>query len=469
MPLFGVSLERKEKTNVQMRAYFSIRTFNNNEYAWPDPLGDKGEAAVVIEDVGDSLECGRLFAYTDNYPYFGIEFFAENTHFCAEHRHSRLYWDGCVWTNTLLEDFKYLLEDRVRLFVNGRHLLDVGYEQFARVVKNMKKDDYEPQYKCTVAVIDPRVRFLALASLAYFDEKGAKAKCELYKRLNPTRQEAMAVLRRFGLDVGFGPNKADEDTVYGHLNDFCTASKNETPAQILGRSIPLRVECEEPVELGNLDAGSLFLSLANEQIGVVLRGVETVGGVRKTYAFSVPTEWARKSVVNIIEKMSVAPTMPTDREGYPSRSVIRIVKGDGVFSLAWGGVIGGTWHPLVRMAKKLRLVYDMLKEDAATGVEETAIRLVGEFKIANTPMDYIVSSLVFQVGKELLLCRSPNGEKSIQVQDPKDGHVLGVVSPMFSDVLDALLENDSDVKARIESSCSHQGKPSACVVVVRGK
>lgn len=454
---------------MSIKAYFSIRSCGDSEYTWPEPLGDKCEASIVIEDVGDSLECGRLFASLDHFPYIGIEFFADDVHFWANHRHSRLYWDGCVWTHTALEDLQYLLGDRVRLFVNGRHLLDVGYEQFARVVKNNKNDDYEPQYKCAVAVTDPRVRFLALASLSYFDEKGAKAKCELYKRLNPTRQEATAVLRRFGLDVGFGPNKADEDTVYGHLNDFCAASKNETPAQILGRTIPLRVEYEEPVEKGDFDAGTLALTLVNEQVGVVLRGVETIGGVRKTYAFRVPTEWARKSVVNIIEKKSVTPTMPTDRDGYPSRSVIRIVKGDGVFSLAWGGVIGGTWHPLHRMAKKLRLVYDMLKENAAADIEESSIRIVGEFKIANTPMDHIVASLVFQAGKELLLCRSPNGEKSIQVQDPKDGHVLGVVSPMFSDVLDALLENDGDIKARIESPCSHQGKPSACVVVVREK
>ena len=454
---------------MSIKAYFSIRSYGDSEYTWPEPLGDKCEASIVIEDVGEYLECGRMFATVDNYPYIVLEFFCCGQHFAVEHRHSRLYWDGCVWTHTALEDLQYLLEDRVRLFVDGRHLLDVGYEQFARVVKNTKNDDCEPQYKCDVAVTDPRVRFLALASLSYFDEKGAKAKCELYKRLNPTRQEATAVLRRFGLDVGFGPNKADEDTVYGHLNDFCAASKNETPAQILGRTIPLRVEYEEPVEKGDFDAGTLALTLANEQTGVVLRGVETIGAVRKTYAFRVQTEWAQKNVVNVIEKMSVSPTMPTDREGCPSRNEIRIIKGDGVFSLAWGGVIGGTWHPLHRMAKKLRLVYDMLKENAAAGVEESSIRIVGEFKIANTPMDHIVASLFFQAGKELLLCRSPTGEKSIQVQDPKDGHVLGVVSPMFSDVLDALLENDGDIKARIESPCSHQGKPSACVVVVREK
>lgn len=452
-----------------MKAYFSIRTKNNNDYTWPELLEDKGEAAVVIEDVGEAIECGRLFASLDHFPYIGIDFFAGDVHFRADHRHSRLYWDGCVWTHTSLEDFKYHLEDRVRLFVNGRYLLDVGYEQFARVVENTKNDDYEPQYKCTVAVIDPRVRFLALASLAYFDEKGAKAKCELYTRLNPTRQEAMAVLRRFGLDVEFGPNKADEDMVYGHLNDFCTASKNETPAQILGRSIPLRVECEEPVELGNLDAGSLFLSLANEQVGVVLRGVETVGGVRKTYAFRVPTEWARKSVVNIIEKMSVAPTMPTNREGYPSRSVIRIVKGDGVFSLAWGGVIGRTWHPLIRMAKKLHLIYDMLKEDAAVDIEESSPRLIGEFKIAKAvAKDYTDALSVFPVGMEVSLCRSPQEEKTVLVQRKVDGTVLGVVSPMFGDVLNAILDRSHDIKARIESTCSHQGKPSACVAVIKG-
>ena len=136
------------------------------------------------------------------------------------------------------------------------------------------------------------------------------------------------------------------------------------------------MECHEPVEHGNLDAGTLTLSLGNEPTGVVLRGIETIGAGRKTYTFRVQTEWAQRNVVNVIERMSVSPTMPTDREGCPSRNEIRIIKGDGVFSLVWGGVIGGTWHPLHRMAKKLRLVYDMLKEDAVAGIEESEPRLV---------------------------------------------------------------------------------------------
>ena len=455
---------------MSIKAYFSIRSYGDSEYTWPEPLGDKCEASIVIEDVGEYLECGRMLATVDNYPYIVLEFFCCGQHFAVEHRHSRLYWDGCVWTHTALEDLQYLLEDRVRLFVDGRHLLDVGYEQFARVVKNTKNDDCEPQYKCDVAVTDPRVRFLALASLSYFDEKGAKAKCELYKRLNPTRQEATAVLRRFGLDVGFGPNKADEDTVYGHLNDFCAASKNETPAQILGRTIPLRVECHEPVEHGNLNAGSLALSLGNEQTGVVLRGVETIGAVRKTYAFRVQTEWAQKNVVNVIEKMSVSPTMPTDREGCPSRNEIRIIKGDGVFSLAWGGVIGGTWHPLHRMAKKLRLVYDMLKEDAVAGIDESEARLVGEFKIAKAHLkDYNESLIVFPSGMEVSLSRDPNDEKTVLVQKSEGEDVLGIVSPSFVNIMDRIRGNCHDIRARIESPCSHQGKPSACVVVVSKK
>ena len=449
---------------MSMKAYFSIRTESGNDYTWPEPLGDKGEAAVVIEDVGETIECGRLLADTDNYPYIVLEFFCSNRYIAAEHRHSRLYWDGCVWARTSIEDIRYALPDRARLCINGQFRQEVDYEQFARVIRNT------PKYKSSVAITDPRVRFLALASLAYFDEKGAKAKCELYKRLNPTRAEATGVLRRFGLDVAFGPNEADEATVYGHLYDFCAASKSETPAQILGRTIPLRVECEEPIEAGNSDAGMLTLSLANEQIGVVLRGVETIGGGRKTYAFRVPTEWARKNVVNIIEKMSVAPTMPTDRGGYPSRSVIRVVKGDGVFSLAWGGEIEGTWHPLVRMSKKLRLVYDMLKEDAAVDVEESDPRLMGEFKIANAvTKDHADAFPVFPVGAELDLCRSPREEKTVFVQRKANGAVLGVVSPMFGDVLNAILERGQDIKARIESTCSHQGRPSACVVVVREK
>ncbi len=453
-----------------MKAYFNIRAKEGSDYAWPEPLGDKGEAAVVIEDVGDSLECGRMLAYTDNYPYIVLEFFCHNQHFAVEHRHSRLYWDGCVWTRTSLEDIRYELPSRVRLHINGQYRYDVDYEQFARVVRNTKTGEHEPKYKCSVAITDPRVRFLALASLSYLDEKGAKAKCALYKQLNPTREESLAVLRRFGLDVGFGPNKADEDTVYRHLNDSFSACKNETPAQILGRTIPLRVECHEPVELGNLDAGSLALSLGNEQTGVVLRGIETIGGVRKTYAFRVPTVWARKNVVNVIERMSVAPTMPTDREGCPDRHEIRIIKGDGVFSVRWGGVIGGTWHPLHRMAKKLRLIYDMLKENAVAGVEEYEPRLVGEFKIAKAHVkDNNEALTVFPVGREVFLHRSPTGEKTVLVQERADGGVLGIVSSVFGDVLDVLFGESLDIKARIESTCMHQGKPSACVVVVRRK
>ena len=453
-----------------MKVYFSIRTKNNNDYTWPEPLGDKGEATVVIEDVGDTIECGRLLAEFDNYPYVVLEFFCSNCYFAVDHRHSRLYWDGCAWARTSIEDIRYELPKRVRLLVNDQYRMNVDYDQFVRVVQNTNAEAGEPRYKCSVAITDPRVRFLALASLTYLDEKGSKAKCALYKRLNPTRQEAMAALRRFGLDVGFGPNKADEDVVYGHLNDFCTASKSETPAQILGRTIPLRVECEEPVESGNSDAGTLTLSLANEQVGVVLRGVEAIGGVRKTYAFRVPTEWARKNVVNVIEKMSVAPTMPTDREGSPSRSEIRIIKGDGVFSAAWGGVIGGTWHPLVRMAKKLRLVYDMLKEDAVAGIDESEPRLVGEFKIAKAHLkDYNESLTVFPVGMEVFLSRDPNEEKAVLVQKSDGGDILGIVSPSFGNIMDRIPDNSYDTRARIESPCSHQGKPSACVVVVSKK
>jgi len=452
---------------VSIKAYFSIRLNGDSEYTWPEPLEDKGEAAVVIEDVGESLECGRLLADTDNYPYIVLEFFCCNRYFAVEHRHSRLYWDGCVWTCSSLEDIRNTLPDRVRLCINGQFRQEVDYEQFARVVRNTKSGEREPQYKCSVAITDPRVRFLALASLSYLDEKGAKAKCALYKQLNPTREESLAVLRRFGLDVGFGPNKADEATVYRHLNDFFAASKSETPAQILGRTIPLRVECREPVEHGNLDAGSLTLSLGNEQTGVVLRGIETIGTVRKTYAFRVQTEWAQKNVVNVIERMSVSPTMPTDREGCPNLNEIRIIKGDGVFSLVWGGAIGVTWHPLHRMAKKLRLVYDMLKEDAVAGIDESEPRLLGEFKIANTRMDHIVASLVLQVGMEVFLCRGPNEEKkAVLVQKSEGGDVLGIVSPSFGRIMDRLWDNYHGIRARIESPCSHQGKPSACVVVV---
>ena len=125
----------------------------------------------------------------------------------------------------------------------------------------------------------------------------------------------MAALKRFGLDVEFGSNTADADIVYGHRLDFSNASKNETPAQILGRTIPLQIECEEPLEPGNLNSGMLALSLVNEQIGVVLRGVETGGGVRRTYAFRVPAEWARTCVLNIIEKASVGLTMQTEPGG----------------------------------------------------------------------------------------------------------------------------------------------------------
>ena len=450
-----------------MKAYFSIRTKGDNQYMWPNPLGDKCEAAIVIEDVGEYLECGRMLATVDNYPYIVLEFFCCGQYFAVEHRHSRLYWDGCVWTHSSIEDIHYDLPDRVRLCINGQFQQEVGYEQFARVVQNAKAEEHEPKFKCSVAITDPRVRFLALASLSYLDEKGAKAKCALYKQLNPTREESLAVLRRFGLDVGFGPNKADEDTVYKHLNDFFSATKSETPAQILGRTIPLRVECHEPVEPGNLDAGSLALSLGNEQTGVVLRGIETIGAVRKTYAFRVPTEWARKNVVNVIESMSVAPTMPADREGHTDRHEIRIVKGDGVFSVSWGGVISGTWHPLHRMANKLRLVYDMLKEDAVAGIEESEPRLLGEFKIAKAHLkDYNESLTVFPVGMEVSLSRSPNEEKAVLVQKNECGDFLGIVSPSFGNIVDRLWDDCSGIRARIESPCSHQGKPSACVVVV---
>lgn len=452
---------------MSMRAYFSIRTFNNKEYSWPDPLGDKGEAAVVIEDVGDTIECGRLLAGVDNYPYTILEFFSSNCRFAVEHRHSRLYWDGCAWACTSIENIRYELPNRVRLFVNDQYRMEVDYNQFARVVQNTDEGIGEPRYKCSVAITDPRVRFLVLASLSYFDDKGAKAKCELYKRLNPTRDEAMAVLRRFGLDVGFGPNKADEDTVYGHLNDFCAASKNETPAQILGRTIPLRIECEEPLENGNLNSGMLVLSLANEQVGVVLRGVETVGGVRRTYAFRVPTEWARKCVLNIIEKTLVGLTMRTEQDEGTGQRAIRIINEAGVISLTLGGMIGGTSDSIGRTAKKLRLVYDMLKEESAADVDEPSVRLVGEFKIVNTPMDHIVASLVFKVGKEVCLSRNPNCEGDVLVKEKENGHALGVASPVFGDALNAIHENEWDIKARIASTSILE--PSANVVVVRKK
>lgn len=455
---------------MSIKAYFSIRSYGDSEYTWPEPLGDKCEAAIVIEDVGEYLECGRMLATVDNYPYIVLDFFCCGQHFAVGHRHSRLYWDGCVWTRSSIEDIHYELPDRVSLCVNGQFRQEVDYEQFARVVRNTKTGEHEPQYKCSVAITDPRVRFLALASLSYLDEKGAKAKCALYKQSNPTREESLVVLRRFGLDVGFGLNKADQDTVYRHLNDFISASKNETPAQILGRTIPLRVECHEPVDHGNLDAGSLVLSLGNEQTGIVLRGVETIGAVRKTYAFRVQREWAQKNVVNVIERMSVSPTMPTNREGCPSRNEIRIIKGDGVFSLAWGGVIGGTWHPLHRMAKKFRLVYDMLKEDAVAGIEESEARLVGEFKIAKAHLKgYNESLIVFPAGMEVSLSRDPNDEKTVLVQKSEGEDVLGIVPPSFGNIMERIRGNCHDIRARIESPCSHQGKPSACVVVVSKK
>ena len=162
--------------------------------------------------------------------------------------------------------------------------------------------------------------------------------------------------------------------------------------------------------------------------------------------------------------------MPTDREGCPSRNEIRIIKGDGVFSLAWGGVIGGTWHPLHRMAKKLRLVYDMLKEDAVAGIDESEARLVGEFKIAKAHLkDYNESLIVFPAGMEVSLSRDPNDEKIVLVQKSEGEDVLGIVSPSFVNIMDRIRDNCHDIRARIESPCSHQGKPSACVVVVSKK
>ena len=59
--------------------------------------------------------------------------------------------------------------------------------------------------------------------------------------------------------------------------------------------------------------------------------------------------------------------------------------------------------------------------------------------------------------------------RKTDLQIKADGVVLGVVSPMFGDVLNAILERGQYIKARIESTCSHQGKPSACVVVVKAK
>ena len=279
--------------------YFNIHA--QEGYRWPQALAGKGEAAVVM-DYPDRVECGRLFATLDNYPYVGLDMFCDGVPFRATHRHSRLYWDGCVWTAQNLEDVRWRLPQRVPLVINGKRHGGVSYDEFERAVREDAGDGKTTTENCHVAITDPRVRFLALASLAHFDRKGAKAKCDLYARLNPSKDEAVAALRRFGLDVDFAPHHATETVVYGHLKDFSKASAAETPAQILERTIPIRVEVEEPVKAGEPNGGLLALTLSNEQYGVVLRGVETTGGVKRTYAFRVPTEWARKNVVEVIER-----------------------------------------------------------------------------------------------------------------------------------------------------------------------
>ena len=452
-----------------MTFYFNIHV--QEGYRWPQALAGKGEAAVVM-DYPDRVECGRLFATLDNYPYVGLDMFCDGVPFRATHRHSRLYWDGCVWTAQNLEDVRWRLPAKVSLVINGKRHGDVTYEEFERVVREKNAEGRVTTERCRVAIIDPRVRFLALASLADFDQKGSKAKCDLYARMNPTRDEALAALRRFGLDVPFGSNHATEKVVYGLLNDFGKVSRSETPAQILGRTIPIRVECSEPVDADDPKAGHLDLSLGNGQTGVVLRGVETVGGVRKTYAFRVPTDWVRKNVVSVIERVSVSPLMPTDREGYPTSTEFRIIKGDGVFSTKWGNTTSGSWHPLVRMAKKLRLAYDMLKEDAAADVEEDDPRLLCEFKIA--AVSHVKGAekacSLLASGEELVLVRdrdNPYDKKAIKVLKGEDGPVLGYVPKAVNGDLAVKLDSYCELWAKVESPCSHLGKPSASVLVVQ--
>lgn len=451
-----------------MTFHFEIRA---RDYTWPEPLGKKGEAALVIEDAG-RIECGRMLAGVDNYPYIVLELFCDDKHIRVDHRHSRLYWDGCAWARERIDDFEYDLPKRVRLVINGKEHSEVDYDQFVRVVRETNGEGRETLGKCRVAITDPRVRYLALASLSYFDENAPKAKCAIQSRLNLTREEALTALRRFGLDVPFANNPADQDLVYGHLQDYCKASKSETPAQIVGRTIPIRIECSDLVDCCAPQKGRLDLKLVNGPIGVMLRGEETVGGTQKTYSFRVPTEWARKNVVSVIERMSVSPFMPTDREGYPNGTEIRIVKGDAVFSAKWGNMTGGTWNPLVRMAKKLRLVYDMLKENAAADIEETEPRLLGEFKIA--AVGHVKGAekacSLLAPGAELRLERdkdNPHDANAIKVVKAEDGVTLGYVQKTLNAELASLMDEYVGITAKVEASCSHLGKHSACVVVVR--
>ena len=451
-----------------MKFYFEIRA--EKDYLWPEPLGNKGKAVVVMDDAGP-FTCGRLYTHVDNYPYVGLDIFCDGLPLRATHRHSRLYWDGCVWTAQNLADVRWRLGEKVPLVINGKRHGEVTYDDFERVVRETTEEGTTTE-NCRVAIIDPRIRFLALASLSDLDEKGSKEKCALYARLDPTKDEAISALRRFGLDVDFAPHHETEDVVYGLLRGFSKASATETPAQILGRTIPIRVEVEEPVKAGDPGCGTLALSLSNGQTGVVLRGVETTGGERKTYAFRVPTEWARQNVVEVIGRMSVTPTMKIDRAGHPERHVIRVLKGDAVFSLAWGNLSGGTWDAPVRMARKLRLVYDMLKAKAAEGVEESATRLVGEFKIAAVGhvegAEKACSLLV--PGTELRLERdrdNPHDANAIKVLTAEDGTTLGYVQRSLNAEIAALIDEYAEISAKVEAPCSHLGKHSACVVVVR--
>jgi len=95
---------------------------------------------------------------------------------------------------------------------------------------------------------------------------------------------------------------------------------------------------------------------------------------------------------------------------------------------------------------------------------------VGEFKIAKAHLkDYNESLIVFPAGMEVSLSRDPNDEKTVLVQKSEGEDVLGIVSPSFGNIMDRIRDNCHDIRARIESPCSHQGKPSACVVVVSKK
>ena len=110
-----------------MTFYFNIRA--KEDYIWPQALGGMGEAAVVM-DYPDHVVCERLFATLDNYPYIGLDMSCDGVPFRATHRHSRLYWDGCVWTAQNLEDVRWWLPKRVSLVINGKRHGDVTYEEF---------------------------------------------------------------------------------------------------------------------------------------------------------------------------------------------------------------------------------------------------------------------------------------------------------------------------------------------------